>query len=335
MDIAETSAMHERDTTWDRALEAVRSVLQVPTALSTLIRGSWGGHISSKDFLRLMGFPGANSACLLRAALSTRELTSSSSSDVEVAIEELGVRASAVIVSVNYVCQSILESAPPEKVWVPVLKEMMNEVEVGYHFGMNAESVGCEQGMLVGFSYWAGIAALLARHPREFSEWHAAKKTKGDRLPSLSLFGCEAFQTGALALQQLGFGADIATAAAIATGDLQADLVQLKPDVATWRAARQWVSALSKGEMYPEDKAAQEMFPALIPPPLYELGREDALPAHLAMLHDHVKQVRDSHSTWTWHLPKDTYEESAREVAKSSTKHTYTTSRSATGVSRG
>jgi len=329
------SGMGVKDTSWDRALDAVRSTMQVPAALSTLIRGAWGNHISPKDFFRLLGFPGANSACLVRAAESTQEGSLPTSIDVEEAIEKLGVRNAAVTVAVNFVCQSMLDAAPPDKVWMPILKRLMSDVEIGYHVGLSAERIGTEEGILVGFSYWAGVAVFLARHPREFSEWHAAKKTKGERLPSLSLFGCEAFQTGAMALQQLGFGADVATAAAIATGDLQTDLVELKPDVGTWRAARHWVSALSKGELYPEDRTAQAMFHDLIPPPLYELGREDSLPTHLAMLHDHIKQVRDSQSTWTWHLPKDTYEESAREVAKNSRNHTYTTSHSATGILRG
>jgi hypothetical protein len=326
-------SMGAKDTSWDRALDAVRTTLHVPAALSTLIRGAWGNNITPKDFFRLLGYPGSNSACLVRAAESTQECEPLTSIDVEGAIEKLGVRTAAVTVAVSFVCQSMLESAPPEKVWLPVLKRLMSDVEIGYHFGMSAERLGTEEGILVGFSYWAGLAVLLGRHPREFAELFKSGDLNVSKQLVTEAFGCEAYQAGSLALQQLGFGPDVATAAAIAVGDLRTDLVQVKPEVATWRAARLWISALGRGELYPTDESAQQAFPELIPPVLYELGRNE-LPLHLSMLYQHINQVREVHSAWTWHLPRATYEETGREVAKNGMSHAYTTSRTQTAVVR-
>ncbi len=324
---------HEGDTSWERALEAVRSTVRVPSALSTLIRGSWRGLLGPKDFMRLLGFPGCNSAVLLRAAQLGSARETPEAAEVEAAVEALGVRASAVTLAINFVCQSVLEAAPPDRVWAPVLKDLMSEVEVGYHFGLGAQGFSAEQGMLVGFSQWAGIAVLLGTHPREFAAWFEAKEGSCPRSETLSSFGCEAYQAGSLVLQQLGFGPDVATAAAIAVGDLQAGLVDLRPEVATWRAAHRWVSALHSGERYPLSPEAQAEFPQLMPPVMCELGR-DALPAHLTMLYESVNRVRETRSEWTWHLPKATYEECARELAKSRTTHAYTTSRAATAIAR-
>lgn len=332
METGHSGSMNDRDTTWEHALEAVRSTLRVPSALSTLIRGAWGGILGPKEFMRLLGFPGCNSNALLRAASITPKKEIADAGEVESAVELLGVRASAVMLSINFVCQSVLESAPPERIWTPVLKDMMSEVEIGYHFGLSADSLGCEHGMLIGFSQWAGIAVLLGRNPREFSNWQDSPEGAAiNRNESLRIFGCESYQAGSLVLQQLGFGADIATAAAITVGELEAGLVELSPEVATWAAARRWVSALQNGDKYPSDAAAQKAFPELVLPVMCELGRDEP-PAHLAMLYENISKVRSERSKWTWHLPKETYEESAREMAKCRSSHGYSTSRTTTLV---
>ena len=187
--------MNDRDTTWERALDAVRSTLRVPSALSTLIRGAWGDILGPKEFMRLLGFPGCNSNALLRAACITPTNETAEASEIEAAVESLGVRASAVMLSINFVCQSVLESAPPEKLWTPVLKDMMSEVEIGYHFGMSAESLGCEHGMLVGFSQWAGSAVLLGRNARAYSELlDSFAGPQSPRSEALRVFGCETYQ---------------------------------------------------------------------------------------------------------------------------------------------
>ncbi len=323
--------MDEKDTSWERALDVVRGTLRVPSPLSTLIRGSFAGIISPRDFTRLLGFPGCNSTALVRAARLQPVKEQPDAAELEAAVEQLGVRPAAVMLSINFVCQSVLDSSPPEKLWTPVLKEMMNNIEVGYHFGLSAESLGPDRGMLVGFSQWAGSAILLGRAPREFSQLLDAGFSS--RYKQLEVFGCEPYQAGSLALQQLGFGADIATAAAVSVGDLQTGLVNVDPDVRTWRAARRWVTALSNGENYPSDKASQEAFPELVLPVMAELG-QDATPTHLSMLFDSVAEVRKNASRWTWHLPKATYEDSAREVAKYRSTRAQSSARTLTISSR-
>lgn len=331
MESVASQAMDDRDTSWERALDAVRSTLRVPSALSTLIRGSYAGIIMPKDFMRLLGFPGCNSAALVRAAHMQPAKEQPNTEELEAAVDQLGVRSAAVMLSINFVCQSVLDSSPPEKLWTPIMRDMMNEVEVGYHFGMSADSLGPEAGMLVGFSQWAGLAVLLGRNHRDFSDWIDAGSP--ERSQQLMAFGCEAYQAGSLVLQQLGFGADIATAAAISVGELQAGLIEASPKIQTWRAARQWVRALSNGENYPADKASQEAFPELILPVMSELGR-DATPEHLAMLFETVAKVRNEKSRWTWHLPKPSYEDSAREVAKYRSTRAQSSARTLTITSR-
>mgnify|MGYP006276144489 CR=1 FL=1 len=319
--------MTDQDTTWEHALTAVRSTLRVPTALSTLIRGAWAGHLLPNEFMRLIGFPGCNASALLRAAEISPKREVPEAPEIEAAVQQLGIKASAVMLSMNYVCQSVLEAAPPDKLWTPVLKEMMNEVEVGHHFGLSADTLGSESGMLVAFSQWAGLAVILARQPREFADWlEAGDGVVGPRAKSVDAFGFESYQASSMVLQQLGFGAGIASAAAIACGDLRTELLEQRPEVATWRAARRWIGALRRGERYPDDAASQQAFPELVLPPLCELRGEEP-PAHLGILYDSVGRVNTGRSLWTWHLPKPSYEESAREVAKYRSAHSYSTSR--------
>ena len=325
--------MSAGDNTWERALDAVRSTLHVPSALSTLIRGSWNESISSRDFMRLLGFPGCNSSCLLRAAEIVPVATVANSKEVQHAVEILGVRASAVMLSINFVCQSVLDSAPPEKVWAPLLKDMMSEVEIGYHFGMSVDKLGCEYGMLVGFSHWAGLAILLGRHPREFTEWRSKNMETPSTAAALRSFGCEGYQASSLVLQQLGFGTDVATAAVIALGDLQAGMIELKPDVELWRAARHWIGALHNGRHYPDNELFQKTFANLMPPVMNELNQGET-PLHLAMLYENINRIRTARSSWTWHLPSDSYEKSARIVAENGRNRSYKTARPSTSLSQ-
>jgi hypothetical protein len=291
------------DGTWDEALNVVRSSLEIPSVLPTLVKNCWGDLYGPHDFIRAAGFPGWNAQCLLRAAQNTPSGEKPSSLDVEQAVSKLGVKPASVVLVVNFVCQAVLRTNPPQKQWTPLFREMMSLVEVGYHFGTVAHEVGTGGGMLMGFVKKAGLALLLAQYPRQFADWY--KKTDGvdSRLPSIEAFGCQPYQVGALALQQLGFGPEVAVAAALATGDLEYAVVEVKPTVVTWKAAFQWINALHLGQGRPTDPEACAIFSRL---PLMQ--QDDAVPPEIEALYAHVARVRGGKSEWVWHLPFPSYE---------------------------
>jgi hypothetical protein len=74
-------------------------------------------------------------------------------------------------------------------------------------------------------------------------------------------------------------------------------------------AAFHWVQALKAGKRRPVDIAARDFFPELA-----EHVESDPLPAHLEILFEEVGKLRAGHSLWTWHLPLDSYEETAKAI---------------------
>ena len=311
------------DESWETALGAVQSCLAVPNILNGLVRNSWAGLWETREFMRALGFVGLNARCLMRAAEMPPDGADKHAADVERAVALLGVRTSAVVVAINYVCQTVLKSNPPDRLWVGIFREMMTLVEIGYRFGCRAEGIGPEGGMLMGFVRTAGLAILLAEYPKEFSEWFA--KSRGVDTPHFvkETFGCETYQVGAVALQQLGFGTDIAIAAALAVGNLQHDMIEVPRHVINWKAAYLWIECLRNGQSYPKDILSRNCFDGLTPP---KLG-SPASPA-LGLLYSQVANIRRKQSDWNWHLPNNTYDETTKSVAGRRAKHLqYSTSR--------
>jgi hypothetical protein len=229
--------------------------------------------------------------------------------EIEAAVEALGVRASAIIIAINTICEATLDSGPAARVWTPIFKEMMSEIEIGYHFGSSAGSVGFEKGMLIGFSRLAGLAVLLASHPVAFTDWYLRTGGSSSSEDAIATFGCEPYQVSSLLMQRLGLGPEIALGAAVTLGDLHPSVVEAKPIIQTWQAAFCWVQALKAGERRPMNKAALTFFPELA-----DYVDSSVLPLHLEMLFEEVEKLRTGHSLWTWHLPLDSYEETAKAI---------------------
>jgi hypothetical protein len=177
--------------------------------------------------------------------------------------------------------------------------------------------------MLMGFVRTAGLSILLAQYPKEFSEWFSKSRGVDTAHFVKDTFGCESYQVGALALQQLGFGADIAIASALAVGNLQHDMIEVPRHVVNWKAAYLWIESLRNGQSYPRDIMSRNCFSGITPP---KLGAP-ASPA-LGLLYSQVAQIRRQQSEWNWHLPTNTYDETSKAIASRRGKHQqYSTSR--------
>jgi hypothetical protein len=319
-------AVNYEDETWDVARRTVQECLEIPAVLPTLVRKAWLGTVTPREFVRHLGFIRINGICLIRAAELPIRQDDAPAVQVEQAIQVLGPRTASVIVAIHHVCDAVLETTPPDRLWVSLFRDTMNAIEVGYWFGSRAEGIGSEGGMLMGFVRFAGLSILMAQNPRRYAEWFV--KTRGVERADITIehFGCEAYQVGAFAVQQLGFGAEIAIATTLAVGKLKSDLLELPVQVHTWKAAFDWVEAFRQGLSCPRDVSSRDFFRELAPP---KKG-QSASPS-LGLLYSQIGAIRRKSSSWTWHLPLGTYEDQAKTLhAKRTEKRDYRTSR--TGV---
>jgi hypothetical protein len=299
--------VHNRnDESWERALQVSREALKIPSVLPTLVKNSWSGNYTVNDFMHGIGFPGWSPRSLLWAAKLGALEGGGSVADIKRAVARLGVSSAATVVAVNFVCCAALIGKPSQKLWLPVFRDLMTGVEIGHCFGSTADGVGPDGGMVIGLAQNVGLVVLLAHNLEIFTTWH--NKTNGVCTPKLcrELFGCEPYQVGALTLQQLGFGPEMALAAAISNSLFGKELQVIDASHATtkWKAAFKWVEALLGGASFPVDTDARSMFNE-------QLGvQEDGeLNEQLLQFYTRVAEIRRDRSAWIWHLPKGSYEE--------------------------
>jgi hypothetical protein len=298
------------DDSWSHAYSIVRSHVRVPQHLPNLVRACWNDLVSPTHFVRLLAGPGLPIRSLLRAANISPLNDSVKQPELTAAVEILGVKASAIILAINCVCERTLDSGPATKVWAPLFQEMMSEIEIGYHLGLSLDQVGHEQGMLIGFSRLAGLALLLISAPKPFAAWY--ERSRGivqDRQEVALTFGCEPYQVSSMLMQHLGLGTEVALATAATLAESDITVVEAKPTLHTWRATYHWLHALKNGEESPLCGVARQTFTEL-----RLLEGTDEIPQHLAMLREQVAEVRHTQSLWTWHLPFSTYEETAQAI---------------------
>jgi hypothetical protein len=296
------------DDSWSVALSVVRGV-HIPPALSQLLRGCQGGVVAPEDLLRVIGSKGLSPRSIVRAAQISDHTSPVSTKEIMAAVDMLGVKASSIILAINCVCEQILSSGPALRLWAPMFKEMMSEIELGYHVGSSVEQLGIEQGMLVGFSRLAGLGVLLKSSPDSYEEWHARTSFVLNPTETLEAFGCEPYQVSSLLMQQLGLGIEVALATASTLGQIDSTIIESKPLFATWRATSDWIGALRSGAWEPESSASRELFWQLSSVPGAPL-----LPSHISALRDQATAIRSGNSQWTWHLPLSTYEETAKSM---------------------
>lgn len=299
-----------RDPSWDRAYKIASERLQVPTHVWNLFRNGWNGALDTDEFIRVLGFSRLNPSCVLQAAnLSDRN------ADVESllqATELIGLRLSVVVLAINFTCTAILRSEPPPT-WRPVFEEMMSNIEIGTKLGSRILSLSPAGGALIGFSRGAGLGLLLAHDPTAFVRWYSLTKGLEGRELLMQHFGCEAYQVSACAVQQLGFGPEIAIGAGIATGRLDPRHITIDDQVLKWKAAFHWIEALRQGRGYPGDLKSRSFFPE-VTPPADPKGKN----TRLEVLYTEVAKVKRHGSSWSWHLPRPGYEETFKALQNGS-----------------
>lgn len=299
-----------QDDSWSHASAIVASTARIPSNLPHLVRACWNDLIAPAEFVRLLAGPGLPTRSLLSAAQIPKLEGPIKQPDLYAAVDILGVKASSIILAINCICERTLNSGPATRIWAPLFKEMMSEIEIGYHLGITVEQVGHERGMLIGFSRLAGLALLLIKSPKAFTKWYERTQGKSDdRTDILSVFGCEPYQVSTMLMQQLGLGAEVALATASTLGDLDTMVVERDPILHTWRATYLWLHALKDGNDAPSCETARTTFAELCVAP----GAR-GIPEHLAMLQEQVAEVRQNQSLWTWHLPLPSYEETAQAI---------------------
>lgn len=299
-----------QDDSWSHASALVASTARIPSNLPHLVRACWNDIVAPAEFVRLLAGPGLPLRSLLRAAHIQQLDGPIKQPELYAAVDILGVKASSIILAINCICERTLNSGPATRIWAPLFKEMMSEIEIGYHLGTTVGQIGHERGMLIGFSRLAGLALLLIKSPKAFTTWY--ERTQGisaDRAETVSVFGCEPYQVSAMLMQQLGLGAEVALATASTLGDLDTTVVEREPIFQTWRATYLWLHALKEGSDAPSCDTARTTFAELCVAP----GAR-AIPEHLVMLQEQVAEVRQNQSLWTWHLPLPSYEETAQAI---------------------
>jgi hypothetical protein len=297
------------EDSWAVAFDVVRASAKVPANLPHIMRTCWHGTVQPTQFLHFMAGPGLPLECLLRAAAIPHQPGEAPAAQLLAAVDMLGVKASAVILAINSLCERTLDSGPANRIWSPLFKEMMSEIEIGYHLGSSIERVGHEQGMLVGFSRLAGLAVLLIRFPDAFARWFADTGGRGAPHLAVKSFGCEPYQISSALMQHLGLGAEVALATASTLGDIDSEIIEVKPSLKNWTATHKWIHALKNGDDAPACEQSRAAFPELCP-----ADGAAVIPEHLLFLKQQVKELQGKPSEWTWHLPLPSYEETAKAI---------------------
>lgn len=289
------------DPTWSEAFNIVRRQLPVPSHVFQLFKSGWNGCIDPIEYIKIMGFSRLNPVCLVRAA--DMDENNLSTAAINHSIEYLGIRFSAVVLAINYTSRAIVKRKPPPG-WEKLFREMMTCTEIGYKLGGHTPEIGVEGGALMGFARWAGLGLLMSDKPKQFTKYkvYENKRARVRLEQELELFGCSAYQVAALAIQQLGFGTEVAIGMALGSSALSFENHKFDRNVLCWRAAYHWTAALRDERNYPAELAVRSFFPEIDP------GATGDRNMNLEILHTEVGKVIREGSSWTWHLPKGDYD---------------------------
>ena len=291
----------QSEPTWRQAGETVRKLLNVPTHVAGLFRAGWMGQAQPKETIKVLGFSRLNPACLLNAAGLHSSESNPEGADIEHSLQILGPRFSSVVLAVNLLCRQVLATKPP-LLWRKIFEEMMTSIELGYRIGSRVFDLGVHGGSLAGFALNAGHALLLASQPRLYRDWTNSQKA-GVRMSEADFFGCSAYQVASLAVQQLGFGHQIAIGIACGGGGIREASFKMTDEILFWKAAYLWVEALRSGKQAPADRSVAGVFSEL------SRERQGDKNSLLEVICTETGSLRQTPSNWTWHLPRPGYQE--------------------------
>jgi len=195
------------DSSWDTAVQVVRNVVAPPSSLSRLVRLSWNGTVSMKDFTSAFNMSRIDQSCIIRAA----QLVDPEVRDLEPAIETLGFRSASAVAAIHFISLGLITKTSSERIWMPITRHMMNSIEIGYHFGVNAPALGADSGLLIGFAQALGACILLSLGVKELQEVRTLLRDGATTNEFLARFECEPCQVASLTLQKLGFGLDLSS----------------------------------------------------------------------------------------------------------------------------
>lgn len=262
-----------------------------------------------KDFTSSFNMSRIDQSCIIRAA----QLVDPEVRDLEPAIETLGYRSASAVAAIHFISLGLITKTSSERIWMPITRHMMNSIEIGYHFGVSATALGADSGLLIGFAQALGASILLSVGVKELQEVRTLLRDGATTNEFLTRFECEPCQVASLTLQRLGFGLDLSSAAVMAVGNLNYADTSNDPVTKDWRAASDWIYSLTHGRRAPSRSESARRFPELIAPE----GPPSNVPLHLQSMYAQVDAIREMHSTWTWHLPANSYQETAELLNKS------------------
>lgn len=291
------------DSSWENALHIVHNSLCPSPTLKRLVRNSWNTSTSPQQFISQFYATRLPTSGIIRAARNF----DGSIRDLESAVSVIGVRYAGCVTAISFVCHEVLQAGVSERLWVPLLRDLMNSIEMGHHLGSTVSGLGAESGLLIGFSQHVGRAILLISSCQRGLRFSELK----DQSPAfwLSNFGCEPYQVSSLVLQHLGFGTHIASTAATTLGNFVGHIQDHDETTKVWSAAHDWISSLAQGRRRPVRLHSQRFFPEL-----HGSATEGEIATFLEMLYSQIDSVREHNSSWTWHLPEKVHHESAPAV---------------------
>jgi hypothetical protein len=291
------------DSSWENALRVVHNSLHPSPALKRLVRNSWTATTSTQEFMSHFHITRLPASGIIRAARNFDP----SIQDLESAVRITGVRYAASVAAIHFTCQEILRSGISERLWIPLLRDLMNSVEMGHHVGSTVNVLGPESGLLIGFAQRVGRCILLiSRHQPDLrvSELKDQSATFW-----LTNYGCEPYQVSSLILQHLGFGTHLASTAATTLGNLAGHINEHDEITQLWSAANDWISCLAQGRRAPVRLHSQRFFPELNASAI-----EGEIATFLEILYSQIDAVRENNSSWNWHLPEQSYHETAAAI---------------------
>ena len=297
------------DDSWDNARQLVHKHLSTASLTWRLIRNAWLGSIDEREFVKLFTFTRLSPSCLFRAANMSVDEANSQEQLIQ-AVQTLGVPLASVVVGINLATSTALKQTPGP-LWKKTYLELMTLVEIGYRFGNKIRELGPAVGALAGFGVGCGMLVALNEDAKHLRDWLANPQSRPSSMEEL---GTEICQISGFMLQHLGFGHEPAFGAAFGSGSHSKAPLEFSEQAIVWIAACRWIESLKNSRNYPRDPNLRSMFTTITPPAIGSGLRN----ANLEALYAELAPIVKDGSSWTWHLPKNSYEETDEYIIRMS-----------------